>query len=67
MTINANDSESASPHQKRNDVAVTSSAFGIINSIVLSINSIVVIEIVSVAIVILIASFDVAVCFRTPR
>ena len=57
----------ASPHQNLGEAAVTNSAFGIINSIVLSTISIDVIETVSVARVILTASFDVPVCFRTPR
>lgn len=66
VIIKATARESANPHQKRNDVAVTSKAFGIMNSTVLSTNSIEEIETVSVAIVILIASFAVDVCFRTP-
>jgi len=56
VTIKASDNDRAKPHQKRNDVAVTSNALGMMNSIVLSISSIVAIETVSVAMVILMAS-----------
>lgn len=67
VITNAIDKESANPHQKRNDAAVTRSALGIINSIALSTNSIVAMETVSVAAVILIASLELKACLRTPR
>jgi hypothetical protein len=64
---NAIVSDRARPHQNRNDVAVTTRAFGIRNSIVLSTTSIVAMEVVSVAAVIFTASDDERVSFLTLR
>ncbi len=65
--INAIANDNASPLQNLGSEAVTSKAFGIMNSIVLSTSSIVAIEAVSVAAVILMASFVEPACFLTPR
>lgn len=56
VTTKAIASAKARPHQNRKDAAVTTRALGIMNSIMLSINSIDVIDTVSVAKVIFIAS-----------
>jgi hypothetical protein len=59
--------DKASPHQNLGCAGLTSNAFGIRNSTVLSTTSIVAIDTVSVAAVIFIDSFTLSTCFLTPR